>query len=347
MILPITGFYILCVVLVILLLTPFLYFEFIKKSEKKILFILPALVVPFVIFTPYIVEVEDCDSYNEKAVILPEGEFTRGRGYYLVNKSQNTLYITPIVYGSAITDAETIYCTPGETIKYTEAIHYILEEAPDSIMLKDSHGAVRYLLGCIPSYEEQLKISLANVEDSLKQNPDDVTYLFYKGSLLHSLGKTAEADESFQKAIQADKKAPVRSLFAAYSYGRLEQWEPAIAIYKQYLDSTTFDEKSYIYSNLGFCYIGAGDAGKAKISFTDAITELEENIMAYLGLAMIAAGENDLAAVKKNLDTLWQLRPDYPHSYEAVNMIEEEGAYFSPVERDLLQRVFAMYEENK
>lgn len=123
MIVSVTVFWIVCGVMALALLIPFVYFHLIKNiSYFKYLLFLPALVFPFGMLSPDIIVVDDCGVYTHNVLLWPTGEYSRGRHSYVVNHSQRSLYWSPVEYGTATTEVEPQLCDPQQTIQCPSTI---------------------------------------------------------------------------------------------------------------------------------------------------------------------------------------------------------------------------------
>jgi len=344
MVVSLSVFWIICIVIVVILLVPFVYFHLIKNIDKlKYLLFLPALVIPFIIFSPDIIKVTDCDTYTTDVVVLPTGDFTRGTHAYVMNNCPRTLYVEAIAYGNATTDFETLWCDSGQVVMCPKRIDFVLEEAPDSISVENKKGDIRYMLSCSLTYDEFTTQRLDYFNNLLEENPDDVESLYYKGGVLDEMGDSIAAAECFGRVIDLCTGG-VQSYYIAPSLARLERWEQAIVEYKKHINSPTA-EKFAVLAEIGYCYMGLGDWGKARTYFEESL-KVEDNITVHLRLAMVARQEGRTDDMKKSLEAIWNAEPALSRSYNCVEEIEFAGAgSFSPREKQMLRQVFAAYEE--
>ncbi len=344
MIVSYTVFWIVCVFLGAILLLPFFYFNFIRKvSQPKPFLVLLALLFPFIWNSPNIIQVTSCGSYTKEVLLWGKDSYTSGRHNYIVNNSDEILYLEPIFYGNVATDSKPQVCAPGQTIESKGSINYLFEDAPEKISVKNQKGAVRWILSCLPSYEEQRAITLEHYNKNLKENPNDIESLFYKGAILEEMGQTGAAVECFKQAAKIYDEGTGQSYFAAPSLGRLQQWNEAIEVYKKYLD-TNEAENFAIYTNIGYCYIGLDNMKEARSYFEKAMELNSELIPIPLGLAIVNYKDGKIDEMKKNIDAVWGIQPELPHSFDCIQQLEYDwGGYFSPSEKQLLEKVFAAY----
>lgn len=155
MIVSLTVYYIICGLVVLLLLSPFFYFRFIKgiKKDRDFTALLALFIVPFNWVMPPVITVTDCENYTKDVVIFPTNGYSLGKHSYVVNNSTSNLYFEAIVYGNDNPDVDDTIIKPGEIYDCPILhINYVLETPPSSVSIKGS-GTVHYHLSCMQTAE--------------------------------------------------------------------------------------------------------------------------------------------------------------------------------------------------
>lgn len=342
MIVSYTIFCVICAVIAFILVTPFLYFCFVKKIRKPgLLLFLPALTIIFAIRSPHIIEVTDCGVYTEKRLILPKDEYKRGNHNYLINKSSHELCIEPIAYGDVEVKQEAIYCLPGKSVTYPKEINYKFTDSPDTIYIEASRpGEIRYELYCVPTNEEYLE----EYNELLKKDPYNIETIYFKGSLLEEMGQTDSAYIYFNKAADIYREGLNDSHSAAYCFERIESWKEAIDVHKKYYN--TEDTINVILPNLGYCYIALDSLKEARRCFDKILKSNNELLTAHLGLAIVNYKQGNYNEMKRNIEDVWEVDDKLSRSFGCITELEEDwGYYFSPKEKQLLKQVYEAYQK--
>lgn len=159
MIISSDAYTILVIAIVVASILPYLISKFIMKKGDKLgwTWICALLVFPINWYTPAVFDVTDCGIYTKDVLIFPKGDYSLGRHNYIVNNSDQELYLEYVVYGKVAPEDidENVLIAPNTTYK-APFIHlnHVFEEAPNSIKLKGD-GSVRYRLSCdVPNYDD-------------------------------------------------------------------------------------------------------------------------------------------------------------------------------------------------
>ena len=116
-------------------------------------------------------------------------------------------------------------------------------------------------------------------------------------------------DEAVLQLAKNGQTGPYARSLVAESFVEQGRVTDAISIYKSLLDSST--QPPCMLSALGFAYVQQGFADQAKKAFED---ELEKNpgcLPARLGLARLAAGNSDFAAMLEAVQPAWEADPNF------------------------------------
>jgi len=152
MIISFNTYLILCGAFALICFLPALYTRFVKKQGNKMdwTYILVLLLVPLNWYTPGILTITSCEEYTKEVLLFPSSEYSLGKHSYIINKTNESLYLDFIVYGNvdkndvpedATIAAGAIYKAP------IVSVGYVLTDPPESVRTKSS-GSVISVLSC-------------------------------------------------------------------------------------------------------------------------------------------------------------------------------------------------------
>lgn len=158
-----------------------------------------------------------------------------------------------------------------------------LELAPD---LAQAHEALAILYGNQKSYQE----ALPHAEKALVNKPDSMTLKRIAYDAYKAKGDEAKAQEMFQQLIAGDPKATSIQLFnqgsEAFTAGKTQE---AMELFQKAIEADPANARAYY--QLGLCYVNVDQKAKAKenlqkfieLAPTDPEVEAAKSMLAYLG----------------------------------------------------------------
>lgn len=302
-------------------------------------------------FTPIVFEISNNSEYEKRVLIFPSPKMSLGHKTYVINKSDKALLYQTITYSvvkpkykedNDDTEETYIICLPDSIISCPDGIDFILQEAPSYIHENIGGSMKKSQITYIepPKSNEEL---LEDYNKELESSPFNVEYMYMKADILERLNRPEEAKELYQKAVNMyrAKIANTKSYYIGNCFQRLQMWQEAIDVYKEYLPNRQW--KFSALQDMGFCYIAMDSLKLAKDSFKKASYMGENDPSFYFGLAIIAYKEDNKKEMIKNIDKIRELYPDFEQSYNNI----VHGYYFSNENKEILEKVFLEYHNSQ
>ena len=151
MIISINTYLIFCGAFALLCFLPALYTRFVKKQGNKMdwTYMMVILLVPINWYTPGILTITSCEEYTKEVLLFPKSEYSLGKHSYIVNETNESLYLDFIVYGKVDKDIpKNAIINAGATYKAPiVSVGYVLTNPPERVRTKSS-GSVVSVLSC-------------------------------------------------------------------------------------------------------------------------------------------------------------------------------------------------------
>jgi tetratricopeptide (TPR) repeat protein len=177
--------------------------------------------------------------------------------------------------------------------------------------------------------QKRLDAALVELDNLARQDPKPVAALTLAGTILLTQGKTAEARQRFEKALEVDPSAAVAANNLAWIYGSSgENLDKALE-----LAQTAYSKlpnSPEVGDTLGFIYYKK-DLLPQAIDILKAAVEKDPNRADYhyhLGLALAKNG--DKAGATEHLNRALAIRPDFDGAADAKSVLSSLGSTGSP-----------------
>ncbi len=176
-------------------------------------------------------------------------------------------------------------------------------------------------LGQLYIVQNKLDSALAEFENLAKRDPRPVAPLTFAGIILQAQGKTKEAQERFERALQIDSSAAVAANNLAWIYsesgGNLD-----IALQLARTAHSKLPDTAEVSDTLGFIYYKKGLIPQAVKSLREAVDKDPSNpsYHYHLGLSLAKAGSDAEAA--QHLNQSLRLKPDFDGAADAKRTLQ-------------------------
>jgi tetratricopeptide (TPR) repeat protein len=239
---------------------------------------------------------------------LIELDLQAGRKAEALQRVEARLKLTP-KNPAALTIAGRLFMTLGLQAR--------AEDAWKAVAVVDSGNLEAYAaLGRIYYQQKRLDQALAEAERLVRQEPKSAMAHTLVGFLLEALGRTAEAQKSYQAALEADPRSPAAANNLAWllatSGGNLEE-----ALRLAQLAKAALPNSPEVNDTLGWVYYKKGMRGMAVGPLEQAVRAMPERATYRFHLGMAYLGSNEWVQARTALQEALRLDPNFDGAAEA------------------------------
>lgn len=227
------------------------------------------------------------------------------------------LVSAPTASPSALMLAARTYAAAGDHSLAEQMLRRVLAADPSHL---PAYGA----LGQLYARQGRLDAALAEFDALAQRDTKPVAALTLAGMILESQGKTAAAQQTFERVLQLDPRAPVAANNLAWMYaqngGNLD-----VALQLAQTAKSKLPDMADVSDTLGFIYFKKGLLTQAVAELTSAVGQDAANpgFHYHLGLALAAQGNK--ATASEHLTRALALKPDFEGAADARAVLKTLG----------------------
>lgn len=134
----------------------------------------------------------------------------------------------------------------------------------------------------------QLERAIAEFDQAIELDPDDVAVYVTRGFAYIALGQFERGIADYDRAIELESENPILYNDRGFAYAELGKYEQAVADYNKAIElDPNYDNADYAYNNRGFAYGSLGKYEQAFSDFDRAIALNPDNAWVYYNRALI------------------------------------------------------------
>lgn len=242
-------------------------------------------------------------------------EFELNGPLYAVDVVNEAIALDP-KFGEAYNRSGSYYESAGmidsAIFMYDKAITFALNDTA-----KHSYILNR---GTAKGGRQDFKGALADYEEVLKFNPNDISVLNNIAPVYRQLGMPDKAIASMKKVIALDSTFIGPYINLGFLYSKFDSLEMAIQFFDKAL--TIDPNEALVYNNRGYVYYQLGDYGKALKDINHSLTLYPTNAYAYRNLGLVYIGQGNMNEACMAL----RYALDYGFTQRYGNEVEELSA---------------------
>ncbi len=195
--------------------------------------------------------------------------------------------------------------------------------AEDEIRKLEARSA--YEAGVKSIADGRISLGLASLRQAAEVEPQNPLYRNAVGAVLLNVGRFADAQVEFQKAVELDPTYADAFHNLGSAYAEQAKWDEAISAYKKALAQTIYASPENTYNNLGYAYWALDRRKDAEDAFRAAL-QLEPKLVPshfWLGVLLQKEGRGDEA--KAHLRAARDLAPASMLGRRAAEVLKALG----------------------
>lgn len=173
--------------------------------------------------------------------------------------------------------------------------------------------------------ENRVSLGLAALKEAVQLDPDNAVFHNALGVVLLNLRKPAEAQEEFQRAVDADSNYAEARHNLGLSMAEQGRLEDAVAQYRKALALPIYPSPEVAYYNLGRAYSQLKKPKEAEEALRAAIQLSPKLVPAYYELGVVLTGQGRRDEARAAFRSARDLDPSSPFSQAAVQALQTLG----------------------
>ena len=149
-------------------------------------------------------------------------------------------------------------------------------------------------LGMAHAAEGNLRKGLAKLLEALKLDPDNAELNHQTAVVLRNLGKYKLSLKYFNRALALKPEYPEARNNLGTLYLLMEEWDKAIACFKEAASDILYSSPQFAYNNMGYAYYMKGDYDKAIENYKRALRSSPSYTLCHSNLARAYAAKGEL-----------------------------------------------------
>ena len=140
--------------------------------------------------------------------------------------------------------------------------------------------------------EGRISLGLSSLRQAVEIEPRNSLYRNAVGAVLLNIGRHADAQVEFQKAVELDPTYADAYHNLGSAYAEQAKWDDAIVAYRRALAQTIYNRPEATYNNLGYAYWALDRRKEAEEAFRAAL-QLDSRLVPshfWLGVLLQKAG---------------------------------------------------------
>jgi Tfp pilus assembly protein PilF len=174
--------------------------------------------------------------------------------------------------------------------------------------------------------EKRVSLGLSTIQEAVRLDPEAALYRNTLGVVfLHYLGKPAEAQAEFEKALAIDPSYAEAQTNLGIALSEQGRWADAVAAYRKALSMPIYPTPEIAYANLGWAYLNLEKLKEAEEAYRTAVQLQPKFAQAYYFLGVVLEREGLRGEAKAAFRTARDLDPDSPLGKKAAELLQSLG----------------------
>lgn len=174
--------------------------------------------------------------------------------------------------------------------------------------------------------EQRVALALASFQEAVRLDPTSPVYHNTVGVVfLHYLGKPADAQAEFRKAIELDASYAEAYTNLGVTLAQEGKWDEAVVVYRKAISLPTYPTPEVAYANLGWAYLNLEKPREAEESYRAAIQLQPKFPQAYYFLGIVLERQGRREEAKAAFRAARDLDPGSPFGQKASDVLKTMG----------------------
>jgi Tfp pilus assembly protein PilF len=174
--------------------------------------------------------------------------------------------------------------------------------------------------------DRRVSLGLTAVQEAVRLDPDAALYRNTLGLIfLHYLGKPAEAQAEFQKALEIDPAYAEAQTNLGIALSEQGRWADAVAAYRKALSMPIYPTPEIAYANLGWAYLNLERLREAEEAYRTAVQLQPKFAQAYYFLGVVLEKEGQRSEALAAFRAARDLDPESPLGKKAADLLRSMG----------------------
>jgi Tfp pilus assembly protein PilF len=180
--------------------------------------------------------------------------------------------------------------------------------APDDEIRK-LEARASYEAGVKSIADGRISLGLSSLRQAVEIEPRNPLYHNAVGAVMLNIGRFADAQGEFQKAVELDPTYADAYHNLGSAYAEQAKWEDAITAYRRALAQTIYTRPETTYNNLGYAYWALDRRKDAEDAFRAALQLEPKLVPSHFWLGVLLQKEGRQAEAKVHLRAARDLEP--------------------------------------
>jgi tetratricopeptide (TPR) repeat protein len=173
--------------------------------------------------------------------------------------------------------------------------------------------------------EGRVSLGLASLRQAVEIEPRNALYRNATGAVLLNIGRYADAEAEFLKAVDLDPTYGDAYHNLGSAYAEQAKWEEAIGAYRKALAQAIYASPETTYNNLGYAYWALDRRKEAEEAFRAAL-QLEPNLVpSHFWLGVLLQKEGRQAEARAHFRAARDLEPSSQLGRRADEVLKAMG----------------------
>ncbi|MGH7412599.1 MAG: tetratricopeptide repeat protein [Candidatus Rokuibacteriota bacterium] len=173
--------------------------------------------------------------------------------------------------------------------------------------------------------EGRIPLGLSSLRQAVEIEPGNPLYRNAVGAVMLNIGRFADAQAEFQKAVELDPTYADAFHNLGSAYAEQGRWDEAIGAYRKALAQTIYARPQTTYNNLGYAYWALDRRKEAEDAFRSAL-QLEPNLVpSHFWLGVLLEKEGREAEAKTHFRAARDLEPASMLGRRAAEVLKALG----------------------
>ncbi|MGH7315500.1 MAG: tetratricopeptide repeat protein [Candidatus Rokuibacteriota bacterium] len=173
--------------------------------------------------------------------------------------------------------------------------------------------------------EGRIPLGLSSLRQAVEIEPGNPLYRNAVGAVMLNIGRFADAQAEFQKAVELDPTYADAFHNLGSAYAEQGRWDEAIGAYRKALAQTIYARPQTTYNNLGYAYWALDRRKEAEDAFRAAL-QLEPNLVpSHFWLGVLLEKEGREAEAKTHFRAARDLEPASMLGRRAAEVLKALG----------------------
>jgi Tfp pilus assembly protein PilF len=157
--------------------------------------------------------------------------------------------------------------------------------------------------------EGRISLGLSSLRQAVEIEPRNSLYHNAVGAVLLNIGRHADAQVEFQKAVELDPTYADAYHNLGSAYAEQARWDEAIVAYRRALAQTIYNRPEATYNNLGYAYWALDRRKEAEEAFRAALQLDSRLVPSHFWLGVLLQKEGRQAEATAHLRAARDLEP--------------------------------------